>query len=181
MKIKICSKCKEEKDINNFKNKHTWCQKCKQKYNKQYRDENKEKFKIYNKEWRDRNQEKIKALGSEYVKNNREKIKQRCKEWAKNNPDKVKTLWLKRAFGITLDYYNNMSEKQGNVCAICFKPETISDKRSQLTRALAVDHDHLNGNIRGLLCNSCNKGLGFFGDSEENLLKAIEYLKRAKI
>jgi len=75
-------------------------------------------------------------------------------------------------YGITLEHYNNMLEQQQNRCAIC--PEVQSDDFN----ALSVDHDHKTGQIRGLLCNSCNRGLGFFRDDIALLKKAIEYLER---
>lgn len=122
MDIKRCSMCKKEKNINDFRNeKFSWCKVCNQEYGKQYRENNREKIKTSHKGWRDNNQGKIKALSDEYVKNNREKIKKKCKEWAGNNPDKVKASWLRRKFGISLDAYKNMSENQGNICAICLR------------------------------------------------------------
>lgn len=43
-------------------------------------------------------------------------------------------------------------------------------------RRLAIDHDHTHLNIRGLLCHTCNAGLGMFGDAPDRLSKAIQYL-----
>jgi hypothetical protein len=60
-----------------------------------------------------------------------------------------------------------MLEDQGGVCAICFN-----------ARFLAVDHDHDTEQVRGLLCEHCNRGLGFFRDSVLALESAIEYLQR---
>ena len=80
-------------------------------------------------------------------------------------------LWQK--FKITLDEYDAMLESQGGVCAICEKPCPSG-------RALAVDHCHDTGQIRGLLCMKCNRGLGLLGDSVEQHQKCIEYLGRIK-
>lgn len=78
---------------------------------------------------------------------------------------------LKRRFGIDLDTYNEMLKKQDYKCLICGATESHGGHR------LAVDHDHETGQIRGLLCKSCNVGLGNFYDSTEKLLKAVDYLK----
>lgn len=42
---------------------------------------------------------------------------------------------------------------------------------------LVVDHNHVTGKVRGMLCNHCNRGLGHFRDNLDTLQKAIEYLK----
>jgi len=44
---------------------------------------------------------------------------------------------------------------------------------------LHVDHDHITGALRGLLCSACNTGLGFFRDHPELLKRAIEYLNQS--
>lgn len=98
------------------------------------------------------------------------------REYRKENPDKFKRIDLKKNFGISLEYYYELLEKQGNVCAICKKPETAIDMKRGVPFSLAVDHDHKTGNVRGLLCMKCNRGLGLFEDSGELLDEAKRYL-----
>ena len=60
---------------------------------------------------------------------------------------------LKRYYGITPEQYNDLLKKQNHRCAVCEKHESESKTR------LAVDHNHVTGEIRGLLCNYCNHRL----------------------
>lgn len=83
-----------------------------------------------------------------------------------------------RRRGMAESDYQKMVEDQNNLCAICGKAET-KIKRHQVCR-LSLDHDHETGAIRGLLCDSCNRGLGFFGDSTTNLWRAFNYLTNHK-
>ena len=69
-----------------------------------------------------------------------------------------------------------MFKEQNGVCAICGSPE-VSDRNSNL----CVDHDHETGKIRGLLCNKCNRGLGYFLDNPKILKNALKYLLKHKI
>jgi len=78
---------------------------------------------------------------------------------------------LRRNFGITLEEYNSMYELQDGLCAICKKTDEVEGRR------LAVDHNHETGQIRALLCGSCNRGLGLFKEDIDSLSKAIDYLK----
>jgi hypothetical protein len=77
---------------------------------------------------------------------------------------------LKKIYGLSLADYARMKEAQGGKCAICGS----SDSRGR--GDLHVDHCHATGSVRGLLCTSCNNGLGRFRDSPELLRAAIEYL-----
>jgi hypothetical protein len=81
-----------------------------------------------------------------------------------------------RKFGVTRQQYGDMFLAQGGCCAICRKPETAT--RNGLVKALAVDHCHKTGIVRGLLCVACNTGIGKFGDDRNVLLSAIKYLDR---
>lgn len=92
----------------------------------------------------------------------------------RNRPGK-KRYRLAQKYGMTLEQYNNMLEAQSNVCAICEQPETIKNKRGE-HHPLSVDHDHKTGRVRGLLCNSCNAGIGHFSEDKEVLQSAIKYL-----
>ena len=92
----------------------------------------------------------------------------------------LKNAALKKAFGITIDVYEAIFDYQGGVCAICGKAETAINNGSKEIQALAVDHCHKTGKIRGLLCSKCNTGLGNFNDSKILLQTAINYLSRCE-
>lgn len=79
-----------------------------------------------------------------------------------------------KKFNITEEKYREMLDAQGSVYAICGQPETKVQHGN--IRQLTIDHDHDTGEIRGLLCASCNLALGNFKDSPENLSNAIDYL-----
>lgn len=109
-----------------------------------------------------------KTCQNEYNRQWYMKNRERGLRWRKNGH-------LKRTFGITLEEYEDMLEKQDRKCAIC---ESTSGGNSQYgEKKLAVDHDHDTGKVRGLLCENCNRSLGMMRDSVELLGKAIVYLK----
>jgi hypothetical protein len=72
-----------------------------------------------------------------------------------------------KKYGLTENAYQNLILSQNNLCAIC-------DESSE--KSLYIDHDHKTGKVRGLLCSTCNTGLGFFRDDSNLLNKAINYL-----
>jgi hypothetical protein len=74
---------------------------------------------------------------------------------------------LKNKYGLTLELYNAMIATQDNKCVICLKhPKSYFE----------VDHDHVTGKVRGLLCGDCNRALGLFRDNTESLARAVDYL-----
>lgn len=77
---------------------------------------------------------------------------------------------LQRLYGIDIDTYETLLAQQGGVCAICGTDENGSG------RVLAVDHDHDTGEVRGILCENCNFGIGSLQDDPQLLARAIEYL-----
>lgn len=85
---------------------------------------------------------------------------------------------LKKAYGITLDQYNEMLNKQDGKCMICLVDNNSFYKKKP--RAFAVDHCHTTGKIRGLLCNDCNVGIGLLKDNIDLLNNAIKYLNKSR-
>jgi hypothetical protein len=132
-----------------------------------------------------------KKIADAYYKRNRELLRRRQAEWALNNPEKVKSNRCKdyarhreerlkgqrtirvMRYGITLEAYQEMEDKQGHLCAICRQPP---EKLNGRQKSLNVDHDHVSGKVRGLLCTRCNTGIGLFLDSPALLSAAIGYL-----
>lgn len=94
------------------------------------------------------------------------------------NRERYRKDQLKAKFGITPEQYQAMHDAQQGVCAICGEPETRV--RSGRLCTLAVDHDHVTGAVRDLLCNRCNTGLGWFQDRADLLRRAALYVENHK-
>lgn len=83
--------------------------------------------------------------------------------------EKIREYSIKQ-YGITVEQYNQMFVDQNGLCKICKNPKGSNEKN------LSIDHCHTTGKVRGLLCNKCNAGLGFFKDDISILTEAIKYL-----
>jgi hypothetical protein len=85
---------------------------------------------------------------------------------------------LKRHYGITVKFYDWLLAEQGSVCAACRMPETVIHRRGGKVprpRALAVDHDHVTGEVRGLLCQRCNAAEGQLQSSPARTRALLRY------
>jgi len=76
-----------------------------------------------------------------------------------------------RKYGLTPQTYEDLRIAQDYRCACC------GIHQDDLTRRLSVDHCHTTGVVRGLLCQSCNMGIGKLGDTLAGVMRAVEYLK----
>jgi len=103
------------------------------------------------------------------------------KKWHKDHPERARQSSrnrnLKSRFGITREDYNNLLKDQNYKCAIC---GTDDPKTTGTPGTWCVDHCHITGRIRGLLCARCNGALGLFSDNKELLYKAIRYLNQGE-
>lgn len=88
------------------------------------------------------------------------------------DPIKARARMLRRNYGLTPEAYDAMVEAQNNQCLICLASgEEVRSSR------LVVDHCHVTGAVRGLLCHKCNLLLGHADDMIERLEQAIVYLR----
>jgi len=83
--------------------------------------------------------------------------------------------YLRKAYGISLEQYEKMFADPH--CRICGSEGFVISRNGKAK--LAVDHNHLTGEVRGLLCHNCNRALGLFGDNPDIIRKAVEYLEGA--
>ena len=83
---------------------------------------------------------------------------------------RTKDLYLQRTYHITLTRYDELRKFQGYACAVCRKSEKI------FKNGLAVDHNHKTGEVRGLLCWSCNRALGRWRDDDMLVNNASHYV-----
>lgn len=102
-----------------------------------------------------------------------ENISSRCQ-------DCISASFLRYRYGISVEQFNAIRKDQDGCCAICKTKLEIKKDSTFRSKKVAVDHCHTTGKVRGLLCSSCNKGLGLFRDNEALLESAIEYLQASR-
>lgn len=127
----------------------------------------------------ERNKEKCKARQAAYYRAHSEELgkKQKArrsgnaaykKYWRKYYKTYQRGYRLQKKYGVSLEQYRELVGRQKGRCKIC--------KRRPRTKPLYVDHDHKTGKFRGLLCHTCNSGLGYFKDRKDWVQAAARYL-----
>ena len=138
MKTKLCTKCKTEKNINEFY-KHavgslySFCKMCKNADRPKYKKETP----IYD--------------------------------------DEKRNYFYQKKYGISLDDYNKLFDKQESCCKICGRHQ------SEFNKALHVDHRHSDGVVRGLLCFECNVLVGMIENNINLLGTVFDYLETVNV
>lgn len=110
-----------------------------------------------------------------YTQHEGEKARLRARLWRRSHPERMRQYRKRSADKTWLNKHQNLLIAQDNKCAIC---GGIGGTGLTNGLRLHVDHDHKTDKIRGLLCGSCNVGLGHFKDDTTLLQTAIEYLRR---
>jgi hypothetical protein len=157
------------------------------KYYREYYAKNSEKRREYQKAWvlknieRVKEQRRLRAIKNRasnkarhrlWVLQNPERQRTRTANWRAKNPDKVNAAALRRKYGITPEALQRLFDTQGSACALCKKHSSESK--------LHIDHDHLTGKVRGLLCRTCNNRLGYYETTPPGWLQAVgNYLQEA--
>jgi hypothetical protein len=141
---------------------------------KRYYEKNAEKLRERRRKYHADNLEKERERGRADYEKNKEKRKAASSKWKKDNQHKVaeyrKDGNLKR-YGITHAQKQSMFTSQGNCCACC--KSTVPRTKN----GWHVDHCHITGKVRGVLCHSCNVALGAVQDNTEQLRSLIVYLE----
>ena len=131
-------------------------------------EEAKKKRRATQKRYNDAHKEEIKQQRALY----NETHKEEHRRYSQAHPEAYRSYRLNRDFGITITDYDVMFETQNGRCAICGRHQ------DGFKRRFSVDHDHITGKIRELLCIDCNTVLGHIHDDSDFLEKVITYLKR---
>lgn len=150
-----------------------------------YREAHRERLRVAAAAWRKAHPERARASAAAYRKAhpervreqkranysaNLERVRARNREYARTHPEQRRASKRRSKYGLTHDAFLGLFAAQHGACAIC---------GTGLTHASAhVDHDHRTDRVRGLLCSSCNLGLGKFRDSLMALRAAADYLAR---
>jgi hypothetical protein len=120
-----------------------------------------------------RNREKANAARNALRTRDPERHRAKMREHYRSNPEMYRNYNLGR-YGISTEQYEAVLAAQGGRCACCGSVANASGKR------LFVDHDHVTGAVRGVLCHKCNAGIGSLGDNIEGVRRALAYLERSQ-
>lgn len=136
-----------------------------------YYQKNRDKIKDNAKEYAGSHKVEIAAYRKKYYQNNKSRLdkKNRMYEQTPKAKDRKRQAYFKRKYRITQEYMDALLLKQRFLCPLC--------GRSLTDTKVVVDHNHMTGEVRGLLCYRCNTLLGQAEDSLSLLAKAMAYLR----
>lgn len=156
-------------------------------YERGWRARNRDKVREQKRRSREKHKERRNAWNREQRAEAAKKRKAHQKAWREKNPEVYRMSVIRRtlrakaqslassfkvAYNITLEQFRTVNELQGGGCAICGVTESVGR-----SKRLNVDHDHVTGIVRGLLCTRCNSAIGYMGDNPEFLKRAALYLE----
>lgn len=101
----------------------------------------------------------------------RECRKEHDKRYYEERKESIRSKLRERVYGLSEEDYQALIKKQDGRCVICRSQDPGRSKYWN------VDHCHDSGKVRGLLCTTCNTGLGHFKDDAELLKAAVKYLE----
>lgn len=104
----------------------------------------------------------------------KDQVRKQRKQFRDVNKERLRFQKLKSKLGLDKPTYDAILAAQGGCCGICGKLP------KEHRRVLSVDHDHLTGKVRGILCDNCNRCLGLLKDDVNVVEKAASYLKKHK-
>jgi hypothetical protein len=176
--LRLCPKCGEYSPASEWYQRSATCRACSLAQRREHYAANRERIKTIMREKYATDPERFRRVKRESTARTREAVNARQRAWwaargaqlaaeqHQADPRKRKNFHLKRRYGITIEQYDQMCERQGGACAICHESPKI----------LYVDHCHVTGQVRGLLCNTCNTAMGSLRDEPLLAYRAALYL-----
>jgi len=160
--MKRCSKCGVLKPVTEFhKNRARWdglaneCRECSLvRHQKRYAS----------------NRELYNTKAQAYYSKNAERIRR-----------SIRSRSIRTKYGITVEEYQRLYDLQEGRCAVCGQSETAIDPQRGTVKKLAVDHDHITGRVRGLLCGACNRALGLLKEDLDLVARLINYVTNQEV
>lgn len=125
----------------------------------------------YDKAYRSAHMEEELAREKAYRTTHKKEIAIRSKTYYEAHREEMKARKRELNYSLSKTEFDALLKDQGNVCAICGKSEWKG-------RGPQVDHDHLTGKVRGILCYACNIALGLIGDNSKTARALVAYLRR---
>ena len=135
-----------------------------------------EKRRAYNRAYHQEHREEINAKQRAYRRANLGKKREYDRARTVQRREPMRWSWVLKAYGLSREAYERLLEVQKGVCAVCGQEDTLVRRGRQVP--LSVDHDHVTRRVRGLLCSSCNRAVGFLKDDPVRCERAAEYLRR---
>ena len=166
--MKSCRICGVAKPLNEFHKdkgmrdgRRSECKPCYARIQKERYEKNPEAHIARVKKWQTENRERHLAWQRKYREKNR--------EWMR---EKDRKRWLANKYSLTPERFEEILSEQQGACKICGRV---------LGKDLHIDHDHKLNEVRGLLCGSCNRGIGLLQENPALLRQAANYLTDHKV
>jgi hypothetical protein len=156
--VKHCTGCCQLLSESEFYRSESRCKACKARYHKEWRDKNREHVRQKHGEYRSRNREKLRIKNREHKRRNKQVMQDRNRYWK---------------YGITRQEFDALVAAAGYRCESC-------GGQPRPPHGWCIDHCHDTGEVRGVLCNRCNTGIGMLGDCADGVARALAYLTRVE-
>ena len=174
MDTKTCKHCGQTKPVAEFQKRAAsadglqhWCRVCNYAAQQDWKKRNHDKIRGQRKRSAIKRREKYATDGE-----HREAVKAQVRAYRQSlsveeRQRRDRAGMLRQQYGLTVEQFEEMRQLQDGKCPLCLRTPKV----------LAVDHDHETGKVRGLLCKSCNRALGCFGDNLDGLMRVVRYLR----
>ena len=114
-------------------------------------------------------------VSMDWAKRHPDKVVASRKRWLAKKPQYLRQYYMRREYNLTLEQWEDIFNAQGRVCALCSSPEPGAKS------VWHMDHDHVTGRLRGILCYGCNNAVGVYQRRiQSNLDRVTHYLEGAE-